>query len=100
MITVMGATGHTGGAVVARLLVAGAKVRAVGRSADRLARLRSACAEVAVGDPSDPAFLSEALPELGFACGLGTLSLLEGERHVTSPRRRLPSGSPYATLTR
>ena len=41
MITVMGATGQTGGATARRLLDAGEHVRALGRSADRLAALRT-----------------------------------------------------------
>jgi uncharacterized protein YbjT (DUF2867 family) len=57
MITVLGATGHTGGRVAAQLRAAGAKVRAVGRSTERLAGVD---AEPWVGDASDPAFLTEA----------------------------------------
>jgi uncharacterized protein YbjT (DUF2867 family) len=57
MITVLGATGHTGGRVTAQLLAAGEKVRAVGRSAERLA---GTGAEPWVGDASDPGFLTEA----------------------------------------
>ena len=36
MITVMGATGHTGKAISETLLAAGEKVRALGRSAEKL----------------------------------------------------------------
>ena len=57
MITVLGATGHTGGRVTTQLRAAGEKVRAVGRSAERLATVG---AEPWVGDASDPAFLTEA----------------------------------------
>ena len=39
-VTVLGATGKTGGTVAARLLAAGVKVKAVGRSADKLAALQ------------------------------------------------------------
>lgn len=57
-ITVMGATGHTGGKIAARLLAAGAKVRALGRNPDKLAALERAGAEVLAGDTCDPAFLA------------------------------------------
>jgi uncharacterized protein YbjT (DUF2867 family) len=57
MITVLGATGHTGSRVAAQLRAAGEEVRAVGRSAERLAGVD---AEPWVGDASDPAFLTGA----------------------------------------
>ena len=60
MITVMGATGPTGGATARRLLEAGEHVRALGRSADRLAALRDAGAEPFPLDASDAAALTEA----------------------------------------
>lgn len=60
MITVMGATGHTGGAVARLLLEAGEEVRAVGRSEARLADLAGAGATPVAGDVADPAFLAEA----------------------------------------
>ena len=60
MITVMGASGHTGGEVARRLLRAGRPVRAVGRSAARLAGLAAAGAEVCAGDAADAAFLTAA----------------------------------------
>src|SRR5687768_11775367 len=61
MITVMGATGQTGGATARRLLEAGEHVRALGRSADRLAPLRDAGAEPFPVDAGDAAALTEAL---------------------------------------
>jgi uncharacterized protein YbjT (DUF2867 family) len=60
MITVMGATGHTGKAICETLLKAGGKVRALGRSEDRLADLKGAGAEVLAGDAADGAFLTAA----------------------------------------
>ena len=60
MITVMGATGNTGGEVARRLLRAGQPVRALGRSAAKLAALAAAGAEARAGDAADPAFLSAA----------------------------------------
>ncbi|MBI3803335.1 MAG: NmrA family NAD(P)-binding protein [Nitrospirae bacterium] len=60
MFTVMGATGHTGGVVADRLLAAGKKVRAIGRSTDRLQPLTKRGAEPAVGDANEVAFLTSA----------------------------------------
>ncbi len=60
MITVMGATGQTGGAIARRLLEAGEEVRAIGRSEATLAPLAAAGAHTAAGDPADAAFLTEA----------------------------------------
>ncbi len=60
MITVMGASGRTGGEIAAQLLKAGEQVRAVGRSASRLADLADAGAEPIVGDANDPEFLTRA----------------------------------------
>jgi len=60
MITVMGATGHTGSGITRRLLEAGAKVRALGRSPGKLKDLREAGAEVLAGDAADPTFLAGA----------------------------------------
>jgi len=61
MITVLGASGNTGGQVVRRLREAGEPVRAVGRDAARLAGAVAHGADPYVGDASDPAVLSEAL---------------------------------------
>ena len=60
MITVMGATGQTGGAIARRLLDAGKQVRALGRSETKLDELRRAGAEAIAGDMTDPAFLAGA----------------------------------------
>jgi uncharacterized protein YbjT (DUF2867 family) len=60
MITVMGATGHTGKKIVEALLAAGEKVRALGRSERKLAELASAGAEVLIGDAADATFLAGA----------------------------------------
>lgn len=61
MIAVMGASGHTGRAVAHRLLDEGERVRAIGRSADRLDDLRRRGAELAIGDLADTPFLTSAL---------------------------------------
>lgn len=60
MITVMGATGNTGRAVVDALLGAGHKVRVLGRSSDRLQPLAARGAEAVPGDPADAAYLARA----------------------------------------
>ena len=60
MITVMGATGHTGKKITEALLKAGEKVRALGRSESKLAGLKSSGAEVLTGDVTDAAFLTKA----------------------------------------
>ena len=59
-ITVMGATGHTGRKITEALLKAGEKVRALGRSEEKLAELKKAGAEVFAGDTNYAAFLTKA----------------------------------------
>ncbi|WP_432562486.1 NmrA family NAD(P)-binding protein [Kineococcus sp. SYSU DK003] len=59
MITVLGASGNTGRAVVRTLLAAGEEVRAVGRRADRLAQLAPGAVPFA-GDAADRGFLADA----------------------------------------
>ena len=60
MITVMGATGHTGKKIAEALLDASEKVRALGRSESKLAELKKSGAEVLTGDASDAEFLTKA----------------------------------------
>ena len=60
MITIMGATGRIGGQLAHRLLAAGGPVRALGRSAARLATLGAAGAQTVPGDASDPRHLANA----------------------------------------
>lgn len=60
MVTVMGASGNIGRRVTELLLTAGEKVRALGRSADKLAAQKGAGAEVLTGDATDAAFLARA----------------------------------------
>jgi uncharacterized protein YbjT (DUF2867 family) len=60
MVTVMGATGHTGRVTAEALLSRGEKVRVVGRDAEKLAPLVARGAEAAVGSASDPSFLGRA----------------------------------------
>ena len=60
-VTVLGATGKTGGAAAERLLAAGVKVKAVARSADKLAGLAGKGAQTVAADLSDTAALAAAL---------------------------------------
>jgi uncharacterized protein YbjT (DUF2867 family) len=57
---VMGATGNIGGRISEQLLAAGHTVRALGRSLEKLAGLKSRGAEVLTGDAADVAFLTRA----------------------------------------
>ncbi|HEY0857339.1 MAG TPA: NAD(P)H-binding protein [Albitalea sp.] len=59
-IAVMGATGHTGAKIAATLLATGHRVRALARSAGKLAALERAGAQPFAGDISDAAFLADA----------------------------------------
>jgi len=60
MIAVMGASGNTGGRICEQLLRDGERVRALGRSAEKLARFAGGGAEVLTGDAADAAFLTTA----------------------------------------
>jgi uncharacterized protein YbjT (DUF2867 family) len=60
-VTVLGATGKTGGMVAERLLAAGVKVKAVARSADKLAALKKRGADTVAADLTDAAALTDAL---------------------------------------
>jgi uncharacterized protein YbjT (DUF2867 family) len=60
MITIMGASGHTGGTAARLLLEGGETVRVLGRRAESLADLKTKGAEVMTGDAADPAHLTAA----------------------------------------
>lgn len=60
MYVVIGATGHTGSIIAKRLLAKGKKVRAVGRSAERLSSLVSLGAEPFAADVSNKDAMSTA----------------------------------------
>ena len=59
-VTITGATGNIGGRLAEQLLERGVRVRAVGRSEDRLARLVAKGAEPRAGDLTDAGFLADA----------------------------------------
>jgi uncharacterized protein YbjT (DUF2867 family) len=77
MITVMGATGHTGRKTTETLLEAGETVRALGRSDGALAELAARGAEVRKGDATDAAFLTAA-----FRGADAVYTLLPGDRRA------------------
>jgi uncharacterized protein YbjT (DUF2867 family) len=60
MITIMGASGKTGGAAAHILLEQGEKVRVIARSKERLQGLVARGAEAAIGDAGDARFLAGA----------------------------------------
>ncbi len=60
MIVITGATGKVGSKITEHLLARGRTIRAVGRSAQRLANLVAGGAEGMVGDLADTAFLGRA----------------------------------------
>jgi len=60
MYVITGATGNTGSVIVRRLLAAGKRVRAIGRTAERLRPLVDSGAEPFVGDVADEATLRKA----------------------------------------
>jgi uncharacterized protein YbjT (DUF2867 family) len=60
MIVIMGASGHTGKRISEQLLKDGAKLRALGRSAEKLMGLSAHGAEVVTGDAGDASFLTKA----------------------------------------
>lgn len=60
MYVIFGATGRTGSAIAETLLAKGEKVRALGRSEERLAAVAKLGAEPLVGDLADSAFLIQA----------------------------------------
>ncbi len=60
MITIMGASGHTGRRIAELLLDSGEKVRALGRSKEKLAPLARKGAEIQTGNAADARFLASA----------------------------------------
>jgi uncharacterized protein YbjT (DUF2867 family) len=60
MYVILGASGNTGSVVAENLLAKGERVRALGRSKERLAKLAKYGAETLEGDAGDAAFLTRA----------------------------------------
>ncbi len=60
MIVITGATGHTGSVAAEKLLASGAKVRVIGRDAQRLERFSQKGAETVTADMTDQAALEKA----------------------------------------
>jgi uncharacterized protein YbjT (DUF2867 family) len=60
MIVITGATGNTGSVVAEALLGRGARVRVIGRSAEKLARFAARGAETFAGDATDAAAMERA----------------------------------------
>jgi uncharacterized protein YbjT (DUF2867 family) len=81
MIAVMGASGHTGRRVAELLLDSGEKVRALGRSREKLAPLEKKGAEVRTGDAADARFLVSA-----FRGAEGVFTLLPPDSRSTNYR--------------
>jgi uncharacterized protein YbjT (DUF2867 family) len=81
MITVMGASGHTGRRVAELLLDSGERVRALGRSMEKLAPLEKKGAEVRTGDAGDAAFLARA-----FQGSDGVFTLIPPDARTTDYR--------------
>ena len=61
MILVTGATGNTGGEVLARLVELGAPARALARNPDKAEVLAATGVDVAIGDMTDPVAMAAAL---------------------------------------
>jgi uncharacterized protein YbjT (DUF2867 family) len=73
-IAVMGASGNVGSKVADRLLAGGHTVRAIGRSAEKLATAKARGAAVLAGDAADAAFLTRA-----FTGADGALTLIPSD---------------------
>lgn len=80
-IAVVGATGNIGHELAALLLKQGVKVRAIGRSAERLAALTALGAEARVGSADDSRFLSEA-----FRGADGVFAMIPPDYGTPAPR--------------
>lgn len=83
MIAVMGAAGHVGGRITELLLDAGEKIRALGRSAEKLAGVAGRGATVLTGDAGDPGFLTKAFRDADAA-----FTLLPPDVHASDYRRQ------------
>src|SRR3712207_5985671 len=87
MITVMGATGNTGRKITELLLEAGEKVRALGRSAEKLAELDALGAETFVGDVRDADYLASTFTGADAVYTLTALDPTLPDYHADQDRR-------------
>src|SRR5918997_1414280 len=87
MITVMGATGNTGRKVTELLLEAGEEVRALGRSAEKLAELDALGAETFVGDVRDADYLASTFAGAEAVYTLTALDPTLPDYHADQDRR-------------
>jgi uncharacterized protein YbjT (DUF2867 family) len=83
VISVMGASGHIGGRISELLLESGEKVRALGRSAQKLATVAGKGATVLTGDAGDTQFLTTAFRDANAA-----FTLLPPDVHASDGRRQ------------
>jgi uncharacterized protein YbjT (DUF2867 family) len=96
MYVLLGSNGQITSQLAALLLAAGHPLRVVGRSADTLAPLARAGAEVAVGDVADSAFLERA-----FAGARGAYTMIPPcYAEQTCARRRIASVAIARALSR
>src|ERR671914_1083523 len=87
MITVMGATGNTGRKITELLLEAGEEVRALGRSAEKLAELDALGAETFAGDVRDPDYLASTFTGADAVYTLTALDPTLPDYHADQDRR-------------
>jgi NADH dehydrogenase len=83
-VLVVGATGQLGGVIARKLLAAGVPVRALARTAEKLAPLAAAGAEIAAVDLKDIARLTEACRGIGQIVATANNNMGTG---ATSPTR-------------
>jgi uncharacterized protein YbjT (DUF2867 family) len=96
MITVMGASGRVGGRIAELMIESGERVRALGRSVEKLAGVASKGATVLTGDAGDAPFLTEALRGTDAA-----FTLLPEDVHAADLRRQQDvHGEAIATAIR
>jgi uncharacterized protein YbjT (DUF2867 family) len=88
MITVMGATGHTGKKITEALLNAGEKVRALGRSESELTELKSADEANALAQAGVSESFARLYAEMTRAFNEGTVKPRDGRTAAnTTPTR-------------
>jgi uncharacterized protein YbjT (DUF2867 family) len=86
MFVLLGSNGQITSQLARRLMAAGHPVRVVGRNADALATLRTAGAQIAIGDVSDTAFLERALAGATAAYTMTPPCYAEPDMHAAQER--------------